>query len=314
MDLNKAEKILGLKGNYNLEDVKRSFRVMALKYHPDKNNEVNASEKFQEVYEAYEFLTNYDWVHINKEVSNDDNNKESETYDKRFNNVFEIFMKSLKSKDGSRIDPVLLNNLLRLISLGCKKLSKKVFEMFDKQTTLRMFSYALQLKDILGLTKEELSEMENCISSKNEENEVYILNPSLSNLLQDHIYILNHNEEQLYIPLWHSEIIYDISGQVTVVRCVPELPENINIDENNNLYINIEITFEKLLEQKGILIGEYTNQTINKIPLEELYIREKQKYILKNKGISEIDTKNIFNTTKRADLIFKIKITGLMNK
>ena len=213
----------------------------------------------------------------------------------------------MTTKGGARIDPVILNNLLHLIASGCKRLSKKMFEMFDRPTMLRMFSYALQLKDILGLTKEDISEMEFTLRMKEDDYEVYLLNPSLENLLQDHIYILKHDDKQLYIPLWHSELIYNIGGQTIIVRCVPEISDNISIDENNNLHIKIIKKFEEIKNEKGIDISEFKLE-INKIPIDELYIKEDQKYILKNKGVSEIDIDNIFNTSNRSDIIFHIKI------
>jgi len=303
MNLNKAELILGLKGKYNIEDVKKSFRCLALKYHPDKNKDEDASKKFQDIYEAYEFLNTYDYVKVEK----DDTEDEIENKNK---NMFEIFVKGI-TKGGSRIDPVILNNLLHLISKGCKKLSQKMFEMFDKPTVLRMFSYALQLKDILGLTKEDITYMEDTLKSKNNDYEIYLLNPNLDNLLLDQIYILTHEDRQLYIPLWHSELIYNINGKTIIVRCGPELNENISIDENNNLHIRIIKTFEELKTEKGINISEYNFQT-KIIPIEELFIRNEQTYIIKNKGISEIDTNNIFNTSNRANIIFHIKLLNFV--
>jgi len=298
--LNKDEEILGLNNNYTSEDVKRCFRVLALKYHPDKNNDEDASIKFQEVYEAYEYINNNDWIKVSKEEGN--------YYDKRFDNVFDIFMKTFKSKGGIRIDPVLLNNLLHLISIGCKKLSKRMIDMFDKESLLKMLSYAIQLKDILGLTKEDITEMEYSLKSNDEDNEVYLLNPNLNNLLLDQIYVLNHNNKKLYIPLWHSEVIYDLSGETIVTRCVPELPEHISIDEDNNLHIKIEICLKDLLKTRMIDVSEYTPQTETKIPVDLLFMRKEQTYILKNKGISVINTKEIFNISNRANLIFYIKI------
>ncbi|MEK7380516.1 MAG: DnaJ domain-containing protein, partial [Gemmatimonadota bacterium] len=38
------------------DDIKRSYRRMAMVYHPDKNNAPDAAERFKEVAEAYEVL------------------------------------------------------------------------------------------------------------------------------------------------------------------------------------------------------------------------------------------------------------------
>lgn len=47
---------LGVAKDAKLEDVKRSYRKLARKYHPDVSKEANAEEKFKEVQEAYEVL------------------------------------------------------------------------------------------------------------------------------------------------------------------------------------------------------------------------------------------------------------------
>lgn len=72
-------KILGITSGSNEDEIKKAYRRMALKFHPDKNKDPNAEEKFKEIAEAYEVLSDpkkrviydqygedgkYGWVHV----------------------------------------------------------------------------------------------------------------------------------------------------------------------------------------------------------------------------------------------------------
>ncbi len=49
--------VLGVKKNASLDQIRKSFRTLALRYHPDKNKDSGSKEKFMKIVEAYETLS-----------------------------------------------------------------------------------------------------------------------------------------------------------------------------------------------------------------------------------------------------------------
>ena len=52
--------VLGISKDASEQEIKKAYRSLAKKYHPDMNKSPDAEEKFKEINEAYEVLSDPD--------------------------------------------------------------------------------------------------------------------------------------------------------------------------------------------------------------------------------------------------------------
>lgn len=50
--------ILGVAPNASTEEIKKAYRSLAMRHHPDRSTDTNAQSKFNTIKSAYELLTN----------------------------------------------------------------------------------------------------------------------------------------------------------------------------------------------------------------------------------------------------------------
>lgn len=297
MDFNEARKILELKTEtLSHTELKKAYYRLALQHHPDKQLLNNGSvDRFREVQQAYKILCEYLNTKeiIKEEIINDS--------DFTFNSLLNQF---IKLNTGINFDT---STLKSTIYTTYHTIYVKAFQGLDKDKALKVLEYIEQFSVVLGINDEVISFMKTTIREKIQNDVIIILNPTMDNLINEEIFKLDYDNHIYYIPLWHNEITYDDTfGQSIIVRCVPQLPKHISIDENNNICVNVNLSISSLLERKNITIE--VGKKIFYVSVHELKIVKSQKYILYNCGIPNIDLINVFNNKKKSNIVIYITL------
>ena len=293
MDLNYALELLELKTPYTKKELRKQYFKKALMYHPDKNRDENSKNQFSEIKDAYTFLEYY---LINDNI---DENIPPDTDNYLF--IIEKFIKMVTIVDFNSV-----KEIIQLLYQNCQHISISTFERIDKSNALKLYAYINQYSDLLSIDEDILQKFREIIKEKIANDELVILNPSLDNLLDSEIYILNHCEETYYIPLWHDEVTYDNGEHTLIVKCIPQLPSHIYIDEFNNIHINIKTSIQKALDNKKIVFN--IGNKVFEIETNELKIIKQQTHIIKNKGISSININDSYDGNKKCDIIINVEL------
>ena len=321
MDIQKARDILNLKYNYTPEDLKKNYRLLALKHHPDKNANSNEScENFKEVNAAYLYLSNFDIshdAHVSHAFKGGDNQdaEEENGGPDSFISIFRVFIHSLLQKMTSvskEHTSITINTLIKIIVEDCQDLSLKMFEDLDKDAAYNIYEIITTYHKAFHISAEKLALFERIMRNKMALDNLVVISVSLDDLFEpNNIYILEHDYKKFYIPLWHTELYYKLGEKDNtsidlIVRCIPKIPSHIFIDANNDIYVDIRMKIADLLDKKCIEIDIGNRVFI--VDADALYIKNTQTYVLHGAGIPIINIKNIYDTSEKSSIIFNIEL------
>lgn len=294
MRISEAEEILHLKQNYEYSDVRKSYLKLSLKYHPDKNK--NGSEHFKLINEAYHTIND---IKFNKKTTNsmdchDDitTMSYSELLKYYYNNICEKY----------NINKEHIFTLLSSLTNKTRTFTYELINNLDSDTSTEVLELLNKYQFLFGFDNEIFREIKDVLQRNNREKQVITLNPSLYDLFNNNIYILNINGTQNYVPLWHNEV--EFNG--TTVFIQPYLPNNMELSDNNKLHIHKHVSPIEMFSEK-IEIELYPNKTIS-ILCSELKCKKYQTFTLFGQGISYIDDSDIFNVKNKNDIVIHIYV------
>jgi hypothetical protein len=288
--------------NYNditPEFLKKQYRKMALQHHPDKcGNTPESNLKFQQIHEAYEVLQ--------REIIKGDNDSDTIPLSEYvYIDILKLFMKSVLH--GKYNDIVL--HIVNQIVIGCKQVSVHIFDNVDKDNCMRIYQFLSLNRLMFHLSNELLDNIREIVVKKYDNVQVYKLNPSIDDILDNNVYKLYVNDTLFLVPLWHNEVYFDCSGCEIIVICQPQLEENVTIDDDNNIHVitNVSLTdvHNILHSTQNMMVQIGKKEFI--IPVNELFIRRQQYYTLLKRGISHIKHE-LYDINDKADIIVNIFI------
>jgi len=289
----------------SIEYLKKKYHKLALQNHPDKNyNTKESTDKFKQINEAYEFLKSEITFLHPEELKNSEPKFSQSTM---YMDILQIFMKNTFE---GKYNDIISKIVKDIVTSGYNKISLKIFEDLDKDSTLRIYTFLSKYRCILHLNNEVLEKVREIVLQKYDNVLVYKLNPNINDLINNNIYKLYVDNELYLVPLWYNEIYFDGSACEILVVCEPELPENIKIDDDNNIFIEIEINlYDKLpnLIKNDDIIDIFIGDKKYDIQISDLYMKSEQYYKIKNAGLSKIKN-NIYDISEKSDIIVKITL------
>jgi hypothetical protein len=267
----------------SVKELNKRYHLLALKHHPDKASsdgagsssiEASAStstsaatERFKEINDAHKRVKEYFY-------STDGCEFHPET---GYDSILQLFIQTILVKitaatgAGTVPDASAIQSLIHLIITKGIQSGIVMFRNMEKHSCITIYEILSRNQDLFGISQEIMDELTHIVEEKTGDDLVVRLNPSLLDMLLDRVYILQENGHSYYIPLWHSELHFknatgaaagrdDAIEREVIVLCDPELPENVDIDDDNNIFISLAVDIRDLFSNQVIPV--YINDEI----------------------------------------------------
>ena len=316
MNVKDARAILAVSRDCSLVELKKRYHILALKLHPDKNgNTVEATAAFQKLNEAYLMLL----PDANDVSDFDCAYKDTETYSHIFMNFIKsLFLTKHKSENEEvpLMNPLLMDLLHRIVNDYASVSVGLLLDALDSSMLFQLYETLEQYNAAVRMDARIFEEITRVIREKMQKNNVIILKPSLKDIIQNNISVVQFEGQTFYVPLWHSELHYRIETEVDeakqlIVKCMPEIPEHMSIDSNNELHIDVRADIKELLNRgSGVLRIPLYDSEFVEVQVKDLHVMPRQTIVLRNNklGISLICSTDIYDVRNKAPICVHVHL------
>jgi len=318
-----ARIILGVSRDCSLAELTKRYRICALRLHPDKNgNTPEATAAFQELNTAYRTLLPDATDTKNTDNAHEHDDEHADADMETYTTIFMNFMKSLfkgrtncKKDEPDRMNPMLLELLHRIVHDYASVSLGAVLDSLDPTTLFQLYETLEQYNAAMSMDAGIFDEITRTIREKMQKNNIIILRPSLKDMIQTNISVLQYEGQTFYVPLWHSELHYRIadSDKQLIVKCMPDLPAHMSVDVNNELHVDVRADIKELLNRhrggEALRIPLYDSECLE-LPVSELRIAPRQTVVLRNNkhGISLICATDIYEVKTKAPICVHVHL------
>ena len=311
MNSQQAYKVLELEPGAAYETIRRQYKMLALKYHPDKNKADGAADKYREIKEAHDVLcsseadpadptdpTGTGWF---TKYGLDKTTLGSSTYARAASDFFEMIY------NDEQFQRRIFHPLLMRVVGSCEEKALAMFRKMEKTKARKLYDILILYQDTLHLSADTLAKIRQIIEAPTSEaldvEDIVVLNPDINDLLNQSVYKLKRGDsETLFVPLWHRELEYD----GVFVDCVPTLPDNIWLDELNNIHVKCGFKVGDLWDKDGVDIQVGTR--VYNLDVGLLRLVSRQTVRVDGQGIPVPNEADIFNVSRLSSVYAHVEL------
>lgn len=275
-------KILNVDENSSIDEIKKQYRILALKYHPDKNN--GDDQLFKILNNAYAVLTD-----VEKRQSYD--TQRVKIRDKNnFSNLFQGLFEKTEEQQKVKIE-VSFNDIL----YGCYKYftvkTTVVCSVCNHTGISNPDKNAIQCRECFGKGVNPTMTFLSCMTCNGKG--IFVLNNKKCNVCDGNKKITQYEEKNIYIkPGVPNNDIIKLSNNLILI-IVHNYPKDTLTIDGMDVHVKVQITLLELLGgfRKHVSIGEEKFVILSKCVFDCNKV-----HIIPKKGINDIGALHIHFT------------------